>query len=104
MLKDIEKYTIEDMKVFKVDDYYIASPTLVLALSFVHDHIREVNVRTLKMVEEVDIDEVGMWKQGDTYLSFLQYGTPVSWVSLREYMQQEEGVGVYLVSPTETWA
>ena len=60
-----EDYTIEDMKVFKVDEYqWIAAPSLLHALVLYDEQIG-LEVEYLNDIEECEIEKMGMWDSTD---------------------------------------
>lgn len=60
-----ENYTIDDMKVFKVDEYqWIASPSLLHALVLFDEQVY-LEIDYLKDIEECDIEKEGMWDSTD---------------------------------------
>lgn len=64
-LKEMDAFTIEDMKVFRLDDMqWVAVPTLLHALAFLEEQIGEIDVSHLAEVEEADIKTQGMWDSG----------------------------------------
>ncbi|MFS1020200.1 hypothetical protein ACFC9N_12905 [Enterococcus casseliflavus] len=56
-----DDYTIQDMKVFKVDEFqWIAAPSLLHALAFYDEQVG-LEVFHLQDIEECDTDDDGMW-------------------------------------------
>lgn len=119
----LEEYTVEDMKVFRVDEYqWIAAPTLIHAL-VEFDGQDELEVEYLQDIEECDIDKNGMWDSenvtdqekidyADGKLTigkasdakFGDYGVFASelckWTSFYDVIKRQ-GIGVYVIACTE---
>lgn len=109
-LKTLDRYTIDDMKVFEIDGRYIASPTLLHALAYVDEHVQEINVPTLKATKEMDIDKTELLRNVNRedlydYPRFLAGFYETSWKNrtLREIIQRKDVVGVYVIPRTIMW-
>ena len=61
-LKSYDQYTIEDMKVFKMDDYqWIAAPSLLHALLVLEEQIGIIEIDDISDIEESNIKTEGLW-------------------------------------------
>ncbi len=121
-----EDCTIEDMKVFKVDEaQWIAAPSLLHALAFYDEQVG-LEVEYLKDIEECEIEEMGMWDsteimqsekeafeqgklkiyepQKNKKMEFGDYGVFAGelckWTSFADVIKSQE-VGTYVIACTE---
>ena len=121
-----EDYTIEDMKVFKVDEYqWIAAPSLLHALALYDEQIG-LEVEYLNDIEECEIEKMGMWDstgimqsekeafeqgilkiyepQKNKKMEFGDYGVFAGelckWTSFADVIKSQE-VGTYVIACTE---
>lgn len=121
-----EDCTIEDMKVFKVDEaQWIAAPSLLYALAFYDEQVG-LEVEYLKDIEECEIEEMGMWDsteimqsekeafeqgklkiyepQKNKKMEFGDYGVFAGelckWTSFADVIKSQE-VGTYVIACTE---
>ncbi len=119
----LEEYTLNDMRVFRVDDTeWIAAPTLLHAL-VEYDSQINLEVDDLKDIVECDIEKEGVWDSDcvtkqeeldvmngkitllpDNEVSFGQFGffydVVCKYVSFKEVIKRQ-GVGVYIIACTE---
>lgn len=119
----LNEYEIEDMRVFRVDEYqWIAAPTLLHAL-VEYDSQDSLEIEYLQDIEECNISKDGLWdsdcvtaqeeldvRNGKITLlpadevSFGQFGIfngeVCKWTSFSDVIKKQ-GVGVYVIACTE---